>query len=96
MWYFKKRNDVILPTKPNKSTFPDRSSPGKAKLRLETALSNLEKVLEEKADQFSQRVNSTYKLNIAKKEIADLKKKNDSISARLDSAIAKMKKIIGE
>ena len=81
---------------PTKSASPDGYSSGKAKLRLETALSHLEKVLEEKASELKNKESPTAKLEIAKQEIIELKIKNDSIANRLDSAIENLKQLIGD
>ena len=72
----------------------DASSVGKAKLRLETALTDLETVLEDKFVNVLNTEKSYQELNDAKEQIADLKMKNKSIAARLDVAIKKLKDIL--
>ena len=96
MLYLQKRDNLNLAKDPTKNAFPDVSSSGKAKVRLETALSNLEKVLEEKASKITQKETSSEELDNARQEIEDLKLKNDSIAGRLDLTIEKMKKLLGE
>ena len=68
----------------------------KAKLRLETALTRLEKALEERIVVPTETPNLNGKLDSANLEIAELKRKNLSIAARLDLAIDKMKTILGD
>lgn len=70
------------------------SSAGKAKLRLETALTDLETVLEDKFVKVLNTDKSYEELNDAKEQIADLKMKNKSIAVRLDVAIKKLKDIL--
>ena len=91
-----KRNDFILATDPTKIASNDTPSAEKAKLRLENALTGLEKLLEDKSVGILRSDNSVEKLDYANQQIADLKMKNKSIAARLDVAIKKLKDILGE
>ena len=72
------------------------NSDGKAKLRLETALTRLEEILEEKVAASKNSLVLAKELDTAKQEIVDLKDKNRSIAVRLDLAIDKMKMILSD
>ena len=72
------------------------SPEGKAKLRLEIALTRLEKALEEKVALPAESQNLSVKLDSANREIAELKSKNLSVAERLHSTINKMKTILGD
>ena len=71
-------------------------SDGKAKLRLETALTRLEEILEEKVAASKNSLVLAKELDTAKQEIVDLENKNRSIAVRLDLAIDKMKMILSD
>ena len=96
LWGVRKRNKFILTTDPPKITAADTLSAGKAKLRLETALTGLEEVLEDKLAEGLHADNSFENLNNANQQIADLKLQNKSIAARLDVAIKKLIDILSE
>ena len=72
------------------------NSDGKAKLRLETALTRLEEILEKKVAASKDSLVLAKELDTAKQEIVDLKNKNRSIAVRLDLAIDKMKMILSD
>ena len=91
----KQRDEPILTTNSTKSYSGTQTKSEKAKLRVETALTRLEKALEEKLVQTPDLGNLSGKLDSAKREIVQLKDKNLAIAARLDSAIDKMKTILG-
>ena len=89
-----KKECLNLAIDTSKLASADASSGGKAKLRLETALTDLETVLEDKLVKVLNTENVNEELNQAKQQIADLKMKNRSIAARLDVAIKKLKDIL--
>ena len=85
-----------MATDQSKVVSADMSSAGKAKLRLETALSSLETVLEDKFAEGLDSERSVEKLNSANQQIADLKLQNKSIAVRLDVVIKKLKDILSD
>ncbi len=67
-----------------------------AKQRLNSALDRLDAALAKKVDAPAADDGMQAELDAARREITDLKNKNQTVSARLDTAIGNLKSILGD
>ncbi len=88
----KERLEEILATGSTQSNI----SVTQAKQRLNSALDRLDAALAKKAEARAADDGLQAERDAARKEIADLKNKNQTVSARLDTAIGNLKSVLGD
>jgi len=72
-----------------------RNSAPPAKQKLDTALARLEKAIDHKVESSKKKTELHEELFLARKEIQDLRERNNLASKRLNNVISQIKRILG-